>query len=226
VTAIDTPVAVRATDLRRSFGTGPTATVALRDVSLTVRAGTWVSITGASGSGKSTLLHCLAGLDRVDAGRVEVAGVVLSGLRGSRLTRARRAVVGMVFQEYNLIGSMTVAQNIRLGVQLAGAEHDDQWIDTIVEMLGLAELTHRRPAELSGGQQQRVAVARSLASRPAVICADEPTGALDSDAGSKLLALVRRVVDELGQTVLMVTHEAAAAAAADTSYSMSDGVLS
>ena len=178
---------------------------------------------GPSGSGKSTLLHCLAGLEPVDRGEVGLDGVALAGLDERRLTRLRRERVGFVFQSFNLLPTLTVAENIELPLAIAGRRPDRGFLDRVVDALGLRDRLLHKPAELSGGEQQRVAAARALATRPAVVFADEPTGNLDSRSGGELLGFLRRSVDELGQTVVMVTHDPMAAAHSDDVVFLADG---
>jgi putative ABC transport system ATP-binding protein len=196
---------------------------ALNDVSLTVHRGTFVAVMGPSGSGKSTLMHCAAGLDTPTAGKAFIDGTEISSLNETRRTELRRQRVGFVFQSYNLVPSLSVADNITLPLRLAGAAPDRQWVGMLVERVGLAGLLAHRPGELSGGQQQRAAIARALVARPAVVFADEPTGALDLRTAREVLDLLRELVDGLGQTVVMVTHDAAAAARADLVLVMADG---
>ncbi|MEU1160586.1 ABC transporter ATP-binding protein [Streptomyces sp. NPDC005921] len=196
---------------------------ALDDVSLTVEHGTFLAVMGPSGSGKSTLMHCAAGLDTPTSGSVRIDGREIAGLNETRRTELRRERVGFVFQAYNLIPSLSVEDNITLPLRLAGRRPDREWISTLVERVGLADRLHHRPAELSGGQQQRAALVRALATRPAVVFADEPTGALDLRSAHQVLDLLRTLVDDLGQTVVMVTHDPAAAARAHTALVMADG---
>jgi putative ABC transport system ATP-binding protein len=178
---------------------------------------------GPSGSGKSTLMHCLAGLDDLSSGRVFVGDVDLSQLSDKQLTRLRRDRVGFVFQSFNLLPTLTAAENITLPMDLAGRSPEGPWLDAVIDTVGLRDRLKHRPSELSGGQQQRVAVARALASRPEVIFADEPTGNLDSRSGAEILGFMRRAVDELGQTIVMVTHDPVAAAYADAVVFLADG---
>ncbi|MFJ6085675.1 ABC transporter ATP-binding protein [Streptomyces sp. NPDC092369] len=196
---------------------------ALADVSLTVPRGTFLAVMGPSGSGKSTLMHCAAGLDSPTSGSIRIDGHEIAGLNETRRTELRRERVGFVFQAYNLIPSLSIADNITLPLRLAGRRPDDQWLHTLVGRVGLADRLTHRPAELSGGQQQRAAVVRALAARPAVVFADEPTGALDLRSAHQVLDLLRDLVDELGQTVVMVTHDPAAAARAHRALVMADG---
>ncbi|MFF7979823.1 ABC transporter ATP-binding protein [Streptomyces sp. NPDC007901] len=196
---------------------------ALDNVSLTVEHGTFLAVMGPSGSGKSTLMHCAAGLDTPTSGSVRIDGREIAGLNETRRTELRRERVGFVFQAYNLIPSLSIEDNITLPLRLAGRRPDRDWIGTLVERVGLADRLHHRPAELSGGQQQRAALVRALATRPAVVFADEPTGALDLRSAHQVLDLLRTLVDDLGQTVVMVTHDPAAAARAHTALVMADG---
>ena len=196
---------------------------ALDGVSLVVPRGSFLSVMGPSGSGKSTLMHCAAGLDTPTSGRVVVAGHPISAENENRRTELRREHVGFVFQSYNLVPSLSVADNITLPLRLAGRQPDEAWVRTLVERVGLTARLGHRPAELSGGQQQRAALARALAPRPAVVFADEPTGALDLRTAREVLGLLRDLVDELGQTVVMVTHDPAAAALAHRALVMADG---
>jgi putative ABC transport system ATP-binding protein len=196
---------------------------ALRDVSLTVRRGSFIAVMGPSGSGKSTLMHCAAGLDRPTSGQAFIDGAEISSLDETRRTKLRRERVGFIFQSYNLVPSLSVADNITLPLRLAGTVPDQQWVSTLVQRVGLAGRLSHRPSELSGGQQQRAAIARALVARPAVVFADEPTGALDLRTAREVLDLLRELVDGLGQTVVMVTHDAAAASRADAALVMADG---
>jgi putative ABC transport system ATP-binding protein len=198
---------------------------ALAGVTASFAAGTFTAVMGPSGSGKSTLLHCAAGLDRPTSGEVILAGTVLRGLSETKLTLLRRRHVGFVFQSFNLLPTLSAEENITLPADLAGRTPDPQWFDTVVAKLNLGDRLRHRPAELSGGQQQRVAVGRALISRPEVVFADEPTGALDSKAGTDLLRFLRSVVDDLGQTVVMVTHDPGAAAYADRVVFLVDGAI-
>jgi len=215
--------AVTATDLTKTYGTGATRVSALRGVSLTVPDGQFLAIMGPSGSGKSTLLHCLAGLDTATSGRVEIGDTRLGGLSDGRLTRLRRDAVGFVFQSFNLLPTLSAADNILLPLRLAGRRPDTAWLDRVIDLLGLADRLHHRPSQLSGGQQQRVAVARALITRPRVVFADEPTGNLDSRSGAEVLSLLRASVRELGQTVVMVTHDPRAASYSGRVVFLADG---
>ncbi len=220
-----TAPAVRTEGLTKVHGSGDAAVTALDDVSVEFERGRFTAIMGPSGSGKSTLLHCVAGLDAVTKGRVWVGDAEITALGDDRLTVLRRDRVGFVFQAFNLLPTMTALDNILLPLRLAGRRPDAGHLDRLVGVLGIGDRLRHRPAELSGGQQQRVAVARALVTRPEVVFADEPTGALDSRSGQELLGLLRRSVDELGQSVVMVTHDPTAAAHADRVVLLADGRL-
>jgi putative ABC transport system ATP-binding protein len=214
---------VRADSLTRRFGEGAAAVDALRGVDVAFAPGTFTAIMGPSGSGKSTLLHLLAGLDRPTSGAVEIAGTRLDGLDDRALTILRREQVGFVFQSFNLLPVLTAEENVLLPLRIAGERPDADWLETLLNAVGIAVRRTHRPSELSGGQQQRVAVARALVTRPAVVFADEPTGNLDSSSSRDVLALLRRAVDDFGQTIVMVTHDAGAAAVADRVLFLADG---
>ena len=214
---------VRATALTKRFGEGDAAVDALRGVDVSFAPGTFTAIMGPSGSGKSTLMHILAGLDQPTSGSVEIAGTRLDALDDQDLTLLRRSQVGFIFQSYNLLPVLTAEENVLLPVRIAGERADPAWLETLIEDRRLGDRRTHRPSELSGGQQQRVAVARALITRPAVIFADEPTGNLDSASGRDVLDLLRRAVDEFGQTIVMVTHDATAAAVADRVLFLADG---
>ncbi|WP_298749862.1 ABC transporter ATP-binding protein [uncultured Serinicoccus sp.] len=216
-------LAASALDLTKTYGRGEAAVTALDGVSVGIEAGRFTAIMGPSGSGKSTLMHLLAGLDTPTSGRSYLGEHELTSLSDAQLTRLRRRSVGFVFQAFNLLPTLTARQNIRLPLDLAGRSVDAGWEGTVVEALGLGGRLDHRPGELSGGQQQRVALARALVTRPEVIFADEPTGALDSTTGAEVLALLRRSVDEWHQTVVMVTHDPNAAAVADRVLLLADG---
>ncbi len=208
-------VAVRAEEVTKIYGTGDTAVRALNNVTVEFAAAHYTAIMGPSGSGKSTLLHCLAGLDRVTAGRVVIGDIDITASSEKELTIVRRDKIGFVFQSYNLIPTLNAIENITLPLSLAGRKPDKSWLDRVISTVGLADRLTHRPSELSGGQQQRVAVARALASRPQVIFADEPTGNLDSKASAEILGFMRQAVDELRQTIVMVTHDPVAAGYSD-----------
>ncbi|MCK2243439.1 MULTISPECIES: ABC transporter ATP-binding protein [unclassified Crossiella] len=216
-------VAVGVADVVKTYGRGETAVRALDHVSLDLPARRFTAIMGPSGSGKSTLLHCLAGLDTVDSGQVRIGQILLNGLSDAELTRVRRDRIGFVFQSFNLLPTLSAEDNILLGLRLAGRTPDRSWVDTVITALGLRDRLRHKPGELSGGQQQRVAIARALAGRPEVIFADEPTGSLDSRSGAEVLGFLRMSVRELGQTVVMVTHDPVAAAHADHGVLLADG---
>jgi putative ABC transport system ATP-binding protein len=216
---------VTATDVRRRYGEGAAAVDALAGVSVDFERGRYSAIMGPSGSGKSTLMHILAGLDRPTSGSVEIDEVEITGLDDADLTRLRRDKLGFIFQFFNLIPVLSARENIVLPLSIAGREPDPAFFDQLVETVGLGDRLTHRPAELSGGQQQRVAVARALVSRPSVVFADEPTGNLDSKASEEILQMLRRSVDELGQTVVMVTHDPDAASYADRLLVLRDGLV-
>jgi putative ABC transport system ATP-binding protein len=217
------PVAARAEGVTKVYGSGDTAVTALDDVSVSFGRGEFSAIMGPSGSGKSTLLHCLAGLDDVTSGSIYIGDVHLGDLSEKALTLLRRAKVGFVFQAYNLIPTLSAAENITLPVDIAGHEPDRAWFDQVVGKVGLGDRLAHRPSELSGGQQQRVAAARALVSRPEIVFADEPSGNLDSRSGAELLGFMREAVDGFGQTIVMVTHDPNAAAFADRVVFLQDG---
>jgi putative ABC transport system ATP-binding protein len=217
--------AVAARGVSKSYGRGETAVHALRDVSLNFERERFTAIMGPSGSGKSTLMHCLAGLDSIDAGQLWIGGTEITGLPDAALTRLRRERVGFVFQAFNLVPTLTAEQNITLPVALAGGSVDREWLKQISSTLGLSDRLAHRPHELSGGQQQRVAVARALLTRPDVIFGDEPTGNLDTSTGAEVLSLLRRSSREMGQSIIMVTHDPVAASYADRVVLMKDGAL-
>jgi putative ABC transport system ATP-binding protein len=211
--------------LGKRYGQGDVVVHALRDVDVAFAPGTFTAIMGPSGSGKSTLMHILAGLDRPTSGWAEIDGTRLDDLSDHDLTLLRRERIGFIFQSYNLLPVLTAEENILLPLRIGGREPDREWLATLIDAVGLGDRLDHRPAEMSGGQQQRVAVARALINRPAVIFADEPTGNLDSKAGKEVLALLRRAVDDFGQTIVMVTHDAASAAAADRLLFIADGQI-
>ena len=217
--------AVVATDVARRYGQGDTAVDALRGVSLDVAKGKLTAVMGPSGSGKSTLMHILAGLDKPTAGTVEISGTEITRLKDSDLTKLRRQHIGFVFQFFNLLPMLTAEENITLPLSIAGEKAEPAFFADLIHKVGLADRLTHRPAELSGGQQQRVAIARALVSRPTVLFADEPTGNLDSATGGEILELMRESVDTFGQTTVMVTHEARAAAIADRILFLADGLI-
>ena len=214
---------VSTADLRRTYGEGETAVHALAGVTLSFPTAQFTAIMGPSGSGKSTLMHLLAGLDKPSGGSVVVDGRELAGMGDKGLTELRRDRLGFVFQAFNLVPVLTAEENIKLPLTLAGKQVDQEWFDRLVDTIGIRDRLTHRPSELSGGQQQRVAVARALVHRPAVLFADEPTGNLDSHSSEEVLGLLRQAVDEFDQTVIMVTHEPAAASVADRIVILSDG---
>ncbi|MFK0260617.1 ABC transporter ATP-binding protein [Streptomyces angustmyceticus] len=217
--------AARATALTKIYGEGDTRVVALDDVSVEFGRGRFTAIMGPSGSGKSTLMHCIAGLDSFSGGYAYVGDTELSGLDDQQLTKLRREKVGFVFQSFNLLPTLNAIENITLPMDIAGRKPDQAWLDLIVATIGLSGRLAHRPSQLSGGQQQRVAVARALAGRPEIIFADEPTGNLDSRSGAEVLNFLRDSVRELGQTVVMVTHDPVAASYADRVVFLTDGRL-
>ena len=222
-TAGTTAPAARADGVSKLYGSGDATVAALDNVSVGLGQGQFTAIMGPSGSGKSTLLHMLAGLDRPTSGAVYLGDTDISSLNDKALTLLRRDRIGFIFQSFNLLPTMTAAENIVLPMRIAGRKPDDHWVASIVETVGLTGRLGHRPTQLSGGQQQRVAAARALASRPEIVFADEPTGALDSQSGAELLAFLRKAVDELGQTVVMVTHDPTAASYADRVIFLADG---
>ena len=214
---------ITATALTKTYRQGTTEVRALDGVSVGIRRARFTAVVGPSGSGKSTLMHCVAGLDTVTSGSIVLDGTEITGLSDRRLTRVRRKRVGFVFQSFNLLPQLTAYENIVLPVTMSGGRPDRDLVDHLCDVLGIAHRMAHRPAELSGGQQQRVAVARALVARPAVVFADEPTGNLDSRAGAEVLTMLRRSVDELDQTVVMVTHDPAAARYTDRVLTLADG---
>jgi putative ABC transport system ATP-binding protein len=218
-----TSIAARAVDAVKTYGTGDTVVRALAGVTVDFQAGHFTAIMGPSGSGKSTLMHCLAGLDELTSGSVWIEGTNLTELKEKDLTKIRRDRIGFVFQAFNLIPTLSAEENIVLPMSLAGQSPDAAWVDQIVATVGLRDRLSHRPSELSGGQQQRVAVARALASKPAIIFADEPTGNLDSRSSAEILAFMQQAVKEFGQTIVMVTHDPVAASYADRVLILADG---
>ena len=218
-----TEPASRARQLTKTYGSGDTQVVALDSVDVDINTGEFTAVMGPSGSGKSTLMHCLAGLDSITLGEVYLGDTALAGLNDTALTKLRRERVGFVFQAFNLIPTLTARENITLPQDIAGHKVDVDWLNQVIAILDLESRLSHKPTELSGGQQQRVAVARAMAARPTVIFADEPTGNLDSRSGAELLGFLRRSVDENGQTIVMVTHDPAAASYADRILFLADG---
>jgi putative ABC transport system ATP-binding protein len=214
---------VSARELARRYGAGDTAVDALRGVSLDVQQGELVAVMGPSGSGKSTLMHLLAGLDQPTDGSVEIAGSDITTMSDTELTKLRRAHIGFVFQFFNLLPMLTAEENVTLPLRIAGKKVDAAWLDGVLDQVGLADRRAHRPSELSGGQQQRVAIARALLSKPSVLFADEPTGNLDSTTSAEILEVLRAAVEGYGQTTIMVTHDAKAAAIADRILFLADG---
>ncbi|MFH8498797.1 ABC transporter ATP-binding protein [Streptomyces coeruleorubidus] len=218
-----TAVAARAEDLSKVYGQGETRVIALDHVTVNFHQGEYTAIMGPSGSGKSTLMHCVAGLDTFSGGSVRIGDTELGPLKDKQLTRLRRDKIGFIFQAFNLLPTLTALENITLPMDIAGRKPDKEWLGKVIDMVGLSDRLGHRPAQLSGGQQQRVAVARALASRPEIIFGDEPTGNLDSRSGAQVLGFLRNSVRELGQTVVMVTHDPVAASYADRVIFLADG---
>ncbi|MFE2582281.1 ABC transporter ATP-binding protein [Streptomyces sp. NPDC059378] len=218
-----TAVAARATELSKIYGQGETQVVALDRVSVDFRQAEFTAIMGPSGSGKSTLMHCVAGLDTFSSGSVRIGETELGSLKDKQLTKLRRDKIGFIFQAFNLLPTLSALENITLPMDIAGRKPDKEWLDSVIRMVGLADRLGHRPSQLSGGQQQRVAVARALASRPDIVFGDEPTGNLDSRSGAEVLGFLRNSVREMGQTVVMVTHDPVAAAYADRVVFLADG---
>jgi putative ABC transport system ATP-binding protein len=217
--------AARVRSVSKIYGAGETAVLALNDVSLDFAAAEFTAIMGPSGSGKSTLMHCAAGLDSVTSGSVLVGDTELSGLSDKKMTQLRRDRIGFVFQSFNLVPTLTAIENITLPIDIAGRTPDAEWLDTVIDTLGLRDRLAHRPSELSGGQQQRVACARALASRPSIVFADEPTGNLDSRSSGEVMGILRSSVSRLGQTVVIVTHDPRAASYADRVVFLADGQI-
>lgn len=217
--------AARADNAVKVYGSGDTEVTALRNVSVEFEAGKFTAIMGPSGSGKSTLMHCMAGLDRLTSGEAYVGSTALSSLNDKQLTKMRREQVGFIFQSFNLVPTLNVRENVTLPMDLGGGKLDDPWIDEVIATVGLADRVSHRPNELSGGQQQRVAVARALASRPDIVFGDEPTGNLDSKTSSDILSFMQRAVQQLGQTIVMVTHDPRSASYSDRVLFLADGAL-
>ncbi|ROT29605.1 ABC transporter ATP-binding protein [Micromonospora sp. HM5-17] len=218
-------IAARASDVWKVYGSGEAQVVALRGVSVEFERARFTAIMGPSGSGKSTLMHCLAGLDSVTRGTIHIGDTTVTGLGDAGLTKLRRDKVGFIFQQFNLLPTLTAQENILLPLSIAGRKPDPEWLATVIDTVGLRDRLNHRPAQLSGGQQQRVACARALASRPEVIFADEPTGNLDSRAGAEVLNFLRRSVAEYRQTIVMVTHDPVAASYADRVVFLADGQI-
>ena len=218
-----TTAAARATGVTKAYGSDDAQVLALDDVSVSIEAGRFTAIMGPSGSGKSTLLHVLAGLDRPTAGSIHIGDTEITGMNDKQLTMLRRDRIGFIFQSFNLLPTLTAAENITLPLRIAGVNRDPLWVQSIVETVGLGQRLSHKPTELSGGQQQRVAAARALASKPAIVFADEPTGALDSRSSLDLLRFLQQAVREMHQTVVMVTHDPVAAAHADRVVFLADG---
>ncbi len=220
---LNTAVAARAVNATKIYGRAGTEVRALDDVTIDIPAGEFTAVMGPSGSGKSTLMHCLAGLDTLTSGSVFIGDIDLATLSDKHLTRLRRERIGFIFQAYNLLPTLNAIENITLPMSLAGRRPDRQWLHRVIATVGLGDRLKHRPSELSGGQQQRVAVARALASQPNVIFADEPTGNLDSRSGGEILAFMRSAVNDLGQSIVMVTHDPVAASFADSVLFLNDG---
>jgi putative ABC transport system ATP-binding protein len=218
-----TDVAARAVAATKIYGSGDTEVRALDGIDVEFRRGAYTAIMGPSGSGKSTLMHCMAGLDTVTSGQVFIGDTDLSTLKERDLTLLRRDNVGFVFQAYNLVPTLTAIENITLPMDLAGESGDQEWIDEVIDAVGLTDRMNHRPNELSGGQQQRVAISRALAGQPSIIFADEPTGNVDSTTGAEILDFMRRAVNELGQTIVMVTHDPVAASYSERVVFLVDG---
>jgi putative ABC transport system ATP-binding protein len=223
--AVSPAAVVSARDITRRYGSGETAVDALRGVSVDVPRGELTAVMGPSGSGKSTLMHILAGLDKPTSGEVAIDGTSITTLSDSDLTKLRRQHIGFIFQFFNLLPMLTAEENILLPLSIAGTKPEQAVFEELMREVGLADRRHHRPSELSGGQQQRVAIARALVTRPTVVFADEPTGNLDSKTGGEILELLRSSVENFGQTTVMVTHEARAAAIADRVLFLADGLI-
>jgi putative ABC transport system ATP-binding protein len=219
----DDRIVVQARDLVKTYGSGDAQVRALDGVSAEFKAGEFTAIMGPSGSGKSTFMHCLAGLDTLNSGTVTIGGTTITGMKDRKLTQLRRDRIGFIFQAFNLLPTLTAEQNILLPLNLAGRKPDPEWFARLIEVVGLKDRLGHRPSQLSGGQQQRVACARALVGKPEVVFADEPTGNLDSRAGAEVLGFLQKSVRELGQTVIMVTHDPAAASYADRVVFLADG---
>jgi putative ABC transport system ATP-binding protein len=222
---MNTQIAARAIDASKVYGEGEAEVRALDHISVDFARSQYTAIMGPSGSGKSTLLHCLAGLDRLTAGQVVLGDLDITELHEKEMTRVRRDRLGFIFQTFNLIPTLTALENITLPMSLAGRDPDQQWLDHVIDIVGMRPRLKHRPSELSGGQQQRVAVARALASRPEIVFADEPTGNVDSKAGAEILTFMRDVVRDHGQTIVMVTHDPVAAGYAGRVVFLADGTI-
>jgi putative ABC transport system ATP-binding protein len=222
---VDTTPAVTGVGLKRQYGKGGSAVHALRGVTIGVPPGQFAAVMGPSGSGKSTLMHILAGLDEPTEGQVWIGGDEITAMDDDGLTKLRRRHLGFIFQFFNLLPMLTAEDNISLPMSIAGEKPEEEWLDEVIAKVGLGDRRHHKPSELSGGQQQRVAIARALLSRPTILFADEPTGNLDSTTSEEVLQVLRDTVDTYGQTTLMVTHDATAAAVADRILFLADGVV-
>ena len=222
---MNNPSAATATNVSKIYGHGDSEVRALDNVSVQFETGKFTAIMGPSGSGKSTLMHCMAGLDEMTAGSVTIADIDIASLKDKELTRLRRDKIGFVFQSFNLVPTLTADENIRLPLLLGNNKGNEDWIQKVINTVHLQDRLTHRPSELSGGQQQRVAVARALASEPAIIFADEPTGNLDSTTGTEILSFMRKAVNELGQTIVMVTHDPVSASYADRIVFLKDGKI-
>lgn len=218
-------IAAQAIDLHKTYGDGQSQVRALDGVSVDLHRGQFTAVMGPSGSGKSTLMHCLAALDTPTSGEAIVDGTTLGSLKDKALTQLRRERIGFVFQAFNLIPTLNAEENILLPLTLAGRKPDQQWFDTVIDTVGLRDRLKHRPSQMSGGQQQRVACARALVSQPSIVFADEPTGNLDSTSGAEVLRFLRRSVDDFGQTIVMVTHDAVAASYCDRVIFLADGLV-
>jgi putative ABC transport system ATP-binding protein len=218
-------IAASARQVTKAYGIGETRVLALDAVDVDIDRGRYTAIMGPSGSGKSTLMHCLAGLDTVTSGEIRIGDTLITGLKDKQLTKLRRDKIGFIFQSFNLLPTLNAMENITLPMDIAGRKPDQAWLEQVIQTVGLADRLGHRPTQLSGGQQQRVAVARALAAKPDIIFGDEPTGNLDSRAGAEVLTFLRRSVDELGQTIVMVTHDPVAAGYADRVLFLADGAI-
>ncbi|WP_173052549.1 ABC transporter ATP-binding protein [Phytohabitans houttuyneae] len=225
MTTTTTDIAARAVDAWKVYGSGEAQVIALRGVNVELEKGRFTAIMGPSGSGKSTLMHCLAGLDALTRGQAFIGDTQITGLSDSGLTRLRRDRVGFIFQQFNLLPTLTAEENILLPLSIAGRKPDPDWYKTVIETVGLGDRLGHRPSQLSGGQQQRVACARALVAKPEVIFADEPTGNLDSRSGAEVLGFLRNSVRDFGQTIVMVTHDPNAASYADRVVFLADGAV-